>query len=150
MTTSQEYAEQILSCEDPDQVVKLWLHFQDTVRKQGEEQVIALYRTPGISDKLLWGLKNETPKEPTKMPKSNYDRGRIKVGDSVVWCPQRDKIECVEKYGPVSHLLGKTWVVEDVIGPHPTNQRKQYVSIKLEGEQSTFGYHEDFFKVVDK
>ena len=146
MMTSEEYAEQILSCEDPDQVVKLWLRFQE----QGEEQVIALYRTPGISDKLLWGLKNETPKEPTKMPKSNYDGGRIKVGDSVVWCPQGDKIQCVEKHGPVSHLLGKTWVVEDIIGPHPTNQRKQYVSIKLEGEQSTFGYHEDFFKVVEK
>ena len=29
--TSEEYAEQILSCEDPDQVVKLWLRFQQVV-----------------------------------------------------------------------------------------------------------------------
>ena len=145
--TIEEYAEEMLSCAVPDRVVQLWKDFGTCYPEA--EQVVTLHQMPGVSKKLLWALKHDTVKEPTKTPKSNYSGGRIKVGDSVVWCPQGDSwIKCVEKYGPISHVVGKTWIVSDVIGPHPTNQRKQYVSIKLEGDESTYEYHENFFKVV--
>jgi len=145
--TIEEYAQQILSCIEPGRVVQLWKDFGTCYPEA--EQAATLHQMPGVSEKLLWAIRHQTAEEPTKMPKSNYSGGRIKVGDSVVWCPQDDiRIKCVEKYGPISHVVGKTWIVSDVIGPHPTNQRKQYVSIKLEGDESTYGYHENFFKVV--
>ena len=145
--TIKEHAQQIITCTDPGRVVQLWKDFR-TCYPEGA-QVTTLHQMPGISEKLLWALKHDTTKEPTKMSKSNYSGGRIKVGDSVEWCPQGDTwIKCVEKYGPISHVVGKTWFVSDVIGPHPTNQRKQYVSIKLEGDESIYEYHENFFKVV--
>jgi len=145
--TIKEYAQQIISCSDPDGVVQLWKDFRTCYPE--EEQVATLHQMPSIAVKLLWALKHDTTKEPTKMPKSNYSGGRIKVGDLVEWCPQGDTwIKCVEKHGPISHVVGKTWFVSDVIGPHPTNQRKQYVSIRLEGDESTYEYHENFFKVV--
>jgi len=146
MSDIEECARLILSCTDPGEVVRIWNEYG---KSRTEEQVVALHKKSGVADKLLWALKLDTTKEPTKMPNSNYSGGRIKVGDSVVWCPQGDSwIKCVEKYGPISHVVGKTWIVSDVIGPHPTNQRKQYVSIKLEGDERTYEYHENFFKVV--
>ena len=145
--TIKEYAQQIITCADPDRVVQLWKDFGTCYPE--DAQVTTLHQMPGISEKLLWALKHDTTKEPTKMPKSNYSGGRIKVGDLVEWCPQGDTwIKCAEKHGPISHVVGKTWIVSDVIGPHPTNQRKQYVSIKLEGDEKTYEYHENFFKVV--
>ena len=145
--TIEEYAEEMISCTVPDRVVQLWKDFGTCYPEA--EQVATLHQMPGVSKKLLWAIKHQTAKEPTKTPKSNYSGGRIKVGDSVVWCPQDDiRIKCVEKYGPISHVVGKTWIVSDVIGPHPTNQRKQFVSIKLEGYEKTCEYHENFFKVV--
>ena len=144
--TIEEYAQQMLSCTDPDEVVRIWNEYG---KSRTEEQVVALHKKSGVAQKLLWAMTHTTPEESARMPKSNYSGGRIKVGDSVVWCPQGDSWnKCVEKYGPISHVVGKTWIVSDVIGPHPTNQRKQYVSIKLEGDESTYGYHENFFKVV--
>jgi hypothetical protein len=53
--TIEEYAQQMLSCTDPDEVVRIWNEYG---KSHTEEQVIVLHKKSGVADKLLWAIKH--------------------------------------------------------------------------------------------
>jgi hypothetical protein len=54
--TIEEYAQQMLSCTDPNEVVRIWNEYG---KSRTEEQVVALHKKSGVSDKLLWAVRND-------------------------------------------------------------------------------------------
>ena len=52
----QEYTRRMLSCTDPDEVVRIWNEYG---RSHTEEQVVALHKISGVADKLLWAVRND-------------------------------------------------------------------------------------------
>ena len=52
----EEYARLILSCTDPNEVVRIWNEYG---KNRTEEQVVALHKKSGVSDKLLWALRHD-------------------------------------------------------------------------------------------
>ena len=74
--TIEKYAEEMLSCTVPDRVVQLWKDFGTCYPEA--EQVATLHQMPGVSKKLLWAIRHQTAKEPTKTPKSTIPAGESK------------------------------------------------------------------------
>lgn len=54
--TIEEYAQQMLSCTDPDEVVRIWNEYG---KSHTEEQVIVLHKKSGVADKLLWAVRHD-------------------------------------------------------------------------------------------
>jgi hypothetical protein len=52
----EKYARQILSCTDPNEVVRIWNEYG---KSHTEEQVIALHKKSGVADRLLWAVRND-------------------------------------------------------------------------------------------
>jgi hypothetical protein len=52
----EKYAEQMLSCQDPDKIVRTWYGLFLT-----NEEAAALHQMPGVSEKLRWARENQTP-----------------------------------------------------------------------------------------
>ena len=49
----EEYAQQIISCTDPNEVMRL---FGQCANDFPVEQTIALHKTSGVADKLVWAI----------------------------------------------------------------------------------------------
>ena len=51
----EEYARLILSCTDPKEVMRL---FSQYAKDSPDERTIALHKTSGVADKLVWAIKH--------------------------------------------------------------------------------------------